>query len=118
MPSDCILEDPGMSLIDDLRQQRQIVSTETLGVLPLVSVFVESRHGHIVTRSHTCLVLPDGDLYGPHSELVNRLLFRLWHLTTPCQKRYRSHTLYPDKGDGAMNQSSSPGPRQDYERTA
>ena len=46
-----VLEDPGVSQITDLRDERKIIASKTCGVFPVIAVFVQPTDGHIVSRA-------------------------------------------------------------------
>lgn len=67
-----LLEDPGVSQINDFRDQGQIVAAEALRPLPFVAILVESGHGDVVPLAVGSLVFPDRCFHGSETNLMGR----------------------------------------------
>jgi len=66
------LEDPCMSQVRDLGQQRQVVATEAGGIFPLVAILVEPGQRYVVMQAVLWLICPDGSTNASHTDFVNR----------------------------------------------
>jgi hypothetical protein len=67
------LKNPGMGLVGNLSDQRQVISAEAAGRLPLtVIVGVQTLNGYIMTNSILlCGVRPHGGLDPPEANFMN-----------------------------------------------
>ena len=64
------------SLIDDLAQEQQIVTTEAVGGLPLFAVLVDAGDGDVEPGAIFGFVFPNGTFDGTETDFMNGLLFR------------------------------------------
>ena len=65
-----------MGLVTDLGDERQIITTETGRVLPVLAVFVQTADGDVVSLAALGVVLPNGRFDASHADFVNRSRLR------------------------------------------
>ncbi len=102
VPTLPVVEDPGVGLIDHLREEQQVVTTETVGGLPMVAILVKPRDTDVEAGSTFALILPDGGFDGFETDLMyglNGLLFRHGELLVRVMGQRR---CYPAEQRGSI----------------
>jgi len=76
-----IAEDPGVGLVEQQTQQRDVVAAEAAGLLPDIAVAEQTGDGKGVPKSGSGSLSPDADLDQAAADFVDGFA---WHGLDPC----------------------------------
>jgi len=76
-----VAEDPGVSLVEQQTQQRDVVAAEAAGLLPDIAVAEQTGDGKGVPKSGSGSLSPDADLDQAAADFVDGFA---WHGLDPC----------------------------------
>jgi len=60
-----------VGLVEHLRQQQQVVTTEAVGGFPLLAILVDAGDGDVEAGAVLGLILPDGGFDGTETDFMN-----------------------------------------------
>ena len=89
------LVDPGVSLICELGDERQVITAKGAGCLPLVVLLVNPEKGDVVTRPMFRRICPDRSFAFPQPNLMDRSIVRHRKLLAGPTEKETFHALPP-----------------------